>query len=478
MFETVDVKAAIAMDRQQPLPKTAFVNVLETLARDDEIEFGRKLEELSCSGGASGKRCHMEMVRDILIAHPDFARTPRSSDGSYPLHIAAQIGNVFLGCLIASVYPAASIAQSFKGKTPLHVAAREGHADFVAMLLRLNPSSAQVATEKLKLPLHFAASEGQTQICCQLLEVFPAGAALKSTKGKLPLHLACRRGFTETTLKLLSVYPEGSESLDWECATPLNLAIMDGREDVATHLIDQCPNTLKVQNINDELPLDIAIRNTSSFRLFSKMVKTWPEGCKSVLLNIGDEEDTQHWSWGKIELCLMAVSGLIQSNTVQVDLASSEDCQVESHKYLPLHTTLELTSNVTLIKRVIQTCPDLICEKDSLGRLPLHIAVQHSNTDSKGYVKHILNLYPNAATERDNEGRLPLHVALTNQCDISIVKALLIANPKSAVEKCTFLEGSLKGIPPLFLALQNNCSIDTIFILTRYDPTICPLACV
>lgn len=251
---------------------------------------------------------------------------------------------------------------------------------------------------------------------------------------------------------------------------------MEGREDLATRLIEECPNALKVQNINNEFPLDIAIRNMSSFRLFSKMVEKWPEGCRNLLLNVGNEEDTQHWNWCKIELCLQVVSGFIQANPMDVDLASSEGYKAGSYKYLPLHITLEFTSNVTLIRRVLQTCPDLLYEKDSLGRLPLHIAVQHNKNDTKGYVEHILNLYPNAAAERDNEGRLPLHIALTNQCCVTIVKALLLANPASAVEKCTFFEGRLKDISPLFLALEYRCSIDTIFILTGFDPNFCSFA--
>ena len=101
MCNTVDVKAAETTAQQQPPVKTAFISALETLLREDLIEFGRKLEELSCS--ASGQKCHMEMIRDILTAHPEYASTPRSTDGSFPLHIAAQIGNIYLGCVIASV---------------------------------------------------------------------------------------------------------------------------------------------------------------------------------------------------------------------------------------------------------------------------------------------------------------------------------------------------------------------------------------
>ena len=206
-----------------PLSMTPLIDALETLLKEDVEGFEDTLQRLrdglSCNTIERYENIpeYIQTIRDILMACPSLASSKRISDGSFPLHLAAMIGDVRLGCVIASAvsadsdfnchsvylkltisfcpflklkYPAAALKQSVKGKTPLHVAAREGHADFVSMLLQLNPAAAQVATQKLKLPLHFAAGEGLTDICCQLLRAYPEGAALKSQKGKLPLHLA------------------------------------------------------------------------------------------------------------------------------------------------------------------------------------------------------------------------------------------------------------------------------------------------
>ena len=91
---------------------TAFIDTLETIIKGDEASFQSALFKLRCSFmdetqflSQSSRRIpgHLEMIRDVLIACPSFACTPRASDGCYPLHIAAMIGDVHIGCVIASV---------------------------------------------------------------------------------------------------------------------------------------------------------------------------------------------------------------------------------------------------------------------------------------------------------------------------------------------------------------------------------------
>ena len=264
---------------------------------------------------------------------------------------------------------------------------------------------------------------------------------------------------------LLTAYPQGSESLDWEYATPLNLAIREGQEDIASHLIDECPHALQVQNINGELPIDIAMRNSSSLHLFMKIVQCWPESCKYLLANIRKDENVDKWEWSKIELCFQVVSTLLERKNHSIN---TEAIRCE---YLPLHSALRLTSNISLINRVLHLCPDMISKKDSLGRYPLHVAAEYCKDDS-GLVEKLLKLFPQAASEIDHMGRLPLHIALIKQRSISDVKPLLFAYPRSAVQKCTLNNARLKGVPPLFLASEFGCSIDVLYHLAQLDPNL------
>mmetsp|Transcript_24773 Transcript_24773/g.30461 ORF Transcript_24773/g.30461 Transcript_24773/m.30461 type:complete len:507 (-) Transcript_24773:712-2232(-) len=462
-----------------PPPETAFIDALETLLSEDEDRFEQKLEALVLSFSGNfvegvNKPNYISMVRNILIACPAFAMIPRASDGVLPLHIAASIGDVQLGFVIATAHPSASVAQSFKGKTPLHVAAREGHIDFVGMLLFLNPFAAQISSKKLKLPLHFAAMEGQTEICRRLLQAFPDGAATRSTKGKSPLHLASRRGSLETMEELLSVYPAGATLPDWEESTPLSIAVREGQDDAALYLIKKYPDALQIRNINGELPIDIVLRSNSSFTLFSAIVERWPEGCKYLLKKIGAKENAEDLEWTKLELCIRTVSNLQEKSFDVGGRKRSRGCDVfltSSAKPLCLHTLLELTSNSSLLRLAMKMYEDDTYEKDRFGRLPVHVAAKYCKDNA--ILEDLLKLHPKAAFKRDNFGRLPLHVALLNSPNLRRVQMLLKFNKKSAVEKCNLMINNMHyEEPPLLLAATQGCSTDIIYTLARCDPTL------
>lgn len=269
-------------------------------------------------------------------------------------------------------------------------------------------------------------------------------------------------------LPLLSAYPQGSESGDWECATPLSLAIRDSQESIANHLIDECPHALKLQDICGALPIETAIRNSTSFRLFSKMVHSWPEGCKCLLENVKSDENVDVWEWCKIELCLQASSGIIQRYSKKCMLPM----QQKVGHYLPLHTALEISSCASLHCRVLRTCKDLVSRRNEHGCYPLHIAAKHCKECSLVVIKRLLEIFPQAASEKDSFGHLPLHIALSStKANASIIAALLIANPLSVSEPYLSTNTELCGIPPLLLAIHHGCKMDVIYTLSRFDPS-------
>ena len=270
----------------------------------------------------------------------------------------------------------------------------------------------------------------------------------------------------DTALLLLSAYPQGSESVDWECATPLSLAVRDSQEDIALHLINECPHALKLKDIRGVLPLETAIRNLTSLQLFSKMVLSWPEGCKCLLENIGNDENVSSWEWRKIELCLQAASGALETNP-NINPTDKNPCN-----YRLLHTALELSSCSSLHYRVINTCKDLVLRRDGQGRYPLHIATKHKTECSLSVIEKLLDIYPEAASEKDSFCNLPLHIAISHQSNASIVMALLVANPPSATESCySTCSNLVYGLPPLLLAIHCGCNMDTIYTLARFDPS-------
>jgi len=469
----------------------------------------------------------LDAVRKLLRAFPEMAHVPRVKDWVLPLHLAALIGDTHLGSIILSVFPGAAEHRNVKGKTPLHFAAREGHLEMVILLLQINPSVSSIVTDKLKLPLHFAASEGHVDICQYLLAVYPDGASIKSDKGKLPLHLASRFGNIETVSLLSAIYPKGLYLLDWESSPPLHIALREGQEDVATCLIRQCPEALRLKNISGELPLDIALR-TSPTHIVYEIIRAWPEGGREVLENVGENENVDEWEWSKIELCLRGAAGLFgriqchrykhlnrtggapsfEDSTSLIrqpaeELSISDEkcsdcqhsellpvvciendsfplncspdvtsCKRQKNEYLPLHTILEISSCSSLIKRILEACPDQLKKEDQFKRLPLHLAATHCVEATLGIAESVLRSYPEAVSHRDVFGRLPLHVALCNKAELPLVLILIKENPAFTVEICMTKDKKFSSAFPLFMATEYDCNIDVIFTMLSRDPSV------
>jgi ankyrin repeat protein len=297
-----------------------------------------------------------------------------------------------------------------------------------------------------------------------------------------PLTFDSRDGNIDAVRLLLQAYPKGTSTPDWECKTPLHRAIRDMHEDVASLLIDQDPNALKSESMSGNLPIDITMRMPSSFELFSKMARTWPGGCKNVLEKIGTDEDIHNWQWSKIELSLRYAADLIHPSSVSSASASLSGKKKKNKKkkkknkkilpqYFPLHTALYLTQNNSLLQRVIDSNLDLVNKRDKMGELPLHIALERYNNTAKEHIQRLIDLYPDGAAQRDSLGRLPLHIALVKRCDLSIIDALLLANPKSVIDCFSRGEGEIMK-KPIFLALEAGCNVDILYTLLKFDPSV------
>lgn len=87
--------------------QTPLIEALQALISEDEAQFRvvtGQLVSLGLSMFASdgSTKSQLQIIEEILIACPRIASLPRKSDNAYPLHLAATIGDVHLGCLIAS----------------------------------------------------------------------------------------------------------------------------------------------------------------------------------------------------------------------------------------------------------------------------------------------------------------------------------------------------------------------------------------
>jgi ankyrin repeat protein len=104
----------------------------------------------------------------------------------------------------------------------------------------------------------------------------------------------------------------------------------------------------------------------------------------------------------------------------------------------PLHDFLYSTRGEDAAegtRLLLQAHPAAAEEKDSQGRLPLHVAAEWC--DSEECMRLLLQAYPAAAQERSSDGFFPLHLATRwERTSEGCIRLLLQANPAAAEEKC------------------------------------------
>jgi len=393
------------------------------------------------------------------------------------------IGDIRLGALVASAFPSAVVAQNKKGKTPLHFAAREGHIDMVKFLIQLDPSSARFVTDKLKLPLHFAAGEGHADICRYLLNVYPQGASSRSAKGKLPLHLASRWGNMDTIQALVTVYPQGLQQLDWESSTTLHIALKEeSNHDIATHLIRQCPGALQVRNISGDLPLDIALRQSSTtLDLMMEMIEIWPKSSLYVLRNMSSKEDIEDLEWEKVDACIKATSFLLQRELEQRSSSSSDTEMSDSSEDddSSSHGPIEHYNPHGLLNKGAK------CIESDVESLDFFPDQSSSSSSANSSYEYYLQYYQqqqrqheqkdqkknNYTDEIENHEYLPIHTVLKLCKNESLIRQVIEAYPDQ-VDKLNLQNNEL----PLHVACmhcqKNNTVIIAQDILDMYPDAI------
>jgi len=164
----------------------------------------------------------------------------------------------------------AAAATTSYGSTALHLACTSRATSVVeANLKTLSTVEACATTDgRGRTPLALAASNKKTskKIIRCLCKVYPDAASIPS-KGKLPLHLACssKKSKPGVVKALLKVYPDGCKAVTAKGNTALHEACKHRAPTAVIELLlSQFPESLNMQNLNLELPVDLARANGAS----------------------------------------------------------------------------------------------------------------------------------------------------------------------------------------------------------------------
>jgi len=156
----------------------------------------------------------------ILINQPN-------SNGVYPLHVAAKVGNVQIAEILIQNNAKGGCLDQY-GLTPLHYAARSGNKDVLIYLLKQKGTQVDCQEKGFWTPLHYATYYKHTDLVKILCE-YKASVDETNVESKTALHLACEAGYKEI-IEILMAFGASVNMTDREGKTPLELLNLKNHE--------------------------------------------------------------------------------------------------------------------------------------------------------------------------------------------------------------------------------------------------------
>ena len=474
---------------------------------------------------------NVRVARLLLEKHRAAACTPNSK-GKTPLHYAAREGRTDMVKFILQTVPETASILSKKGKLALHFAAGEGHVDVVRALLRVYPRGASLPSKKGKVALHFAARWGHMEVAKELCRVFPECVTTLDYDGSLPLHESAREGQLEMSRFLIEKYHEGLSKENIRGETPLFPAVRSGNIDLCVCMVKAWPNGGKhvLQRVREDdhaekwnenlltLCLRGAVNNFNGcsltqrqrqhhprlpsrpsyvfFPLFvsasegettsnqgptaivpsQKPTRPLPTPMLHITLPRSKSPILEGWGSRKKRSSIGDGSG---SNKRPRRGSLDEDdplscLNISIHQpFYQLHAALECGASPAVLRCVLDRYPEQLHTIDDLGRLPMHLAVEHGYNEIVALtLDRIWKPYKETCFCRDFLGRLPLHLALMSRADCRIIQALLDSNPCSGVEPCEVVDSKFTDKFPIDMATEYGCNVSVIYMLVRGDPSL------
>mmetsp|Transcript_32557 Transcript_32557/g.54525 ORF Transcript_32557/g.54525 Transcript_32557/m.54525 type:complete len:591 (+) Transcript_32557:1378-3150(+) len=432
---------------------------------------------------------HVEVVRALLKVHPQGASIP-SKKGKVALHFAARWGHLAIAHDLYQLCPQCVYTLDFDGSTPLHDAAREGQLEMAKFLVERYPQAMGTANIRGEVPLFGAIRSGNVELCAYFVRSWPqcGRQVLQMVREEdgvdawdpAILNL-CLRGAVDNFSDLRQ-NEEGDEATpivpytfglhqDMASATSPPHAVSTGssNSDVDSNLSNSEASD-EVSMINGNAPDALAaplISTTSTYRLTPGLDITLPRSKSPIL-----EAD----GCGKKR---SAAEGTNSNKRSRRGSMEDEDVNLPQQilakqTFYQLHAALECSATTNVLECVLSRYPEQLTQVDDLGKLPLHVAVEHCR--SEGSVQFILDRiwrpYKQAAFQRDYLSRLPLHLSLMTRADCRLIEVLLEANPSSGVEHCETVDLRFVDKLPIHMASAYGCDLSTIFLLTRIDPSV------
>jgi ankyrin repeat protein len=437
------------------------------------------------------------MVKFMLQMVPETAAI-NSKKGKLALHFAAGEGHTEVVQALLKVHPEGASLPSGKGKVPIHFAARWDHMRIAKALSRVCPDCVSTLDYEGSLPLHDAAREGQLEMAQFLVERYPHGLSEENIRGETPLFPAVRSGNMDMCVYFIRAWPKGGKHVlqrvreedniqNWADGL-LDLCLRGGVDNLADcpskqqdmlesqrpHMLFLSSDTPKSSNGDsaNDAASEVSIGSAAS------LLPTTPVSATPLLdINLPRSKSPILEEGGPRKKRSSSLSGsnkrARRGSIDEDDRLCSCPATTRQRRFLQVHAALECGSSPPVLETVLERHPEQLEEIDDLGKLPLHLAVEHGSNRSLDIImEKIWKPYKEACSQRDFLGRLPLHLALMSRADCRIVQVLLDSNPASGVEHCDVVDTRFVDKLPIYMATEYQCDLSTVYMLLREDPSM------
>ncbi|XP_044963224.1 ankyrin-1-like isoform X4 [Hordeum vulgare subsp. vulgare] len=261
--------------------------------------------------------------------------------------------------------------------------------------------------------LHYATSNNRVSMVSMLLNKNPALACKKNTKEHTPLHIVAKYGFTESANELLKQCPDAIKVVDLDGRNALHIAIVNKKLSILKFLLKY------------KLPKEILNKQDNDGNTLLHHAARLQQG-PSILWLLNDPRINSfminkegHTAWAyqiPIEIMDQALSNAIDREDMPGLLIFLAECPEGVYSVTPIrHTTLHLAAskgNDWFVHHVLlytNRNVGFIISKNINGDTPLHLAVR------AGHVKVVDHLIRYLAWAREIEPNLKLKEPLIMQ---------------------------------------------------------------
>nr|XP_033785571.1 serine/threonine-protein phosphatase 6 regulatory ankyrin repeat subunit A-like [Geotrypetes seraphini] len=397
----------------------------------------------------------------LKTSHKD-ARLKQNKDGSIPLFLAVESGNIGICKELLSAQIEVQLGAQRKkyGDTMLHASCRKRDPEMVKLLVEYG-AIVDFQNEEGQTPLHVAAWEGD-EVLLKLFYQCKANPNIADKLDRSPLHISAERGHTSFMEVLTEKFHSNVLARTKDGSTLMHVASEHGHPDTALAFLKKGV-LLHMPNKAGELCLHAATKQGHAAVVKALLKKGAPVDARTK-----DNYTALHIA---AQYCKPLVAQTLLGFGAQVQLKGGKARETA------LHIAARIHEGEKVAEMLLKSGADVNLEQEN-GETALHIAARHGN------LKMITALIEEGGEliGQSKVGESPLHIAVRH-CHLPVVEEILryLVNEKSRLEATACVNQQNKeGETPLHLAaaitktmthLEEEDS-QIIRILMEYDANI------